>query len=1461
MPLDDNGFLDDEIPVHESLENAQPGDLLSLSAATEARALVLLGEPGLGKSTALRSIASDLRARSIRVAWIDGANLADETFASEMGEHLDRAPMDDQSPGGPNRQTLVIDGLDESPMVRRLPRRLREELSGHDLASLQVIIGCRTTDLPADLPDTLEQLFGDDVVFADLGPLKRSDAVVLASSLAAPGEELASTAVALGAGSLAAVPLTLALLVQEFLENGTLDVSARELFERGILTLLDATVGGGVSTVDQRRAVAERIAAVMLLSGKRTIFVGRALDAGRQDLRASDVTGGTERTAGGTFDVTSETIRATLETPLFGGRGADRLAFVHASQAAFLGACYLRRHEPRMPRRQLEGLLLVAAPDASRSIPVPLRELAAWLSSLDPVVGAWLSQIDPASLVGHESYLESDDLRSAVAQALLARAGEFELGDHYWTGGIDLSHRGLAGQVLDVLDEFESQPADWSDFARCRVALRLAQHASSPTLTERLLQIAESTEWNAHLGSLAVEAVLAQDPSATVRLVQLLRALDNPEYARLRDSDDELKGYLLRGLWPKHVALPDVLPSLRPRQSRLFGAYWIFLRNFPDQLDEAQLATTLDWAGARAAEADAPADGGYSDDGLLPEDRPIGAVDGLLAAGLVERALACRDPAPLMATVASLTWPRLERYDHPTLPQPLDEVATGHSTVSIRRSFAEALLRQRAPETQGRLDVWHLLHAWRPADSAFLATTPTRSTLLDGSDFVWAAGRAEALKEASPRLAGLFSDLAGFLFNPFDVEAVEVASQLRDSIVWDQVRNWFDPVELESEEAERLRQQHERTSEGPQPDEVEAARTFRDDLTQEYAELVAGDWTKFRRVAWLLQFDPTTAAGRRTFDDRLLTFPALTALAPDAPTQLRGSAREFLLHENDHAEEWLGTETYDRRAWAGYLALVLLDEVGELDSIPLECIASWAGAIIWFWSVPHETGDPARKRRLIRRSVEADAARVAALLVRYVRGELRRGSSASEVEAFDATSVRALQETWVELVKELHTSLLATDDASSAGGVEHLSGFSSDDARSTANYAWQRMFRCLASSDPTVAENLATSWARAVDSANARDLSATAVTVLLEVNASAWRQLDPILRADDELGRSVAASIASGHGDVGLLAALDETELGDLYQWLAKVYPPDSDPPEQTGVSWATREAQARRWRDSVLTAIANRGADESVRVLSRLHDRFPSRIVVLSNLIRARITAFATAWVPPTPAEVQALLEDARRRLVRSAGELALLIREALEAIETDFIHTGQLLWDRLPKVSDGTRPWVPKPEAALSAFLAHDLRLRLHDRGVAVHREVLVKPTDPYGAGDRPDILVEAFARDQAVTSTSVHRVAIEVKGSWNRDVLTAQHDQLARRYLPEAGTGTGLYVVGWYPTELWHESDYRRSQVRTPTSDELLRTLSAQAEVINRSEGLLVASVVLVVPRPDAVWRATTTRRQDS
>ena len=102
---------------------------------------------------------------------------------------------------------------------------------------------------------------------------------------------------------------------------------------------------------------------------------------------------------------------------------------------------------------------------------------------------------------------------------------------------------------------------------------------------------------------------------------------------------------------------------------------------------------------------------------------------------------------------------------------------------------------------------------------------------------------------------------------------------------------------------------------------------------------------------------------------------------------------------------------------------------------------------------------------------------------------------------------------------------------------------------------------------------------------------------------------------------------------------------------------------------------------------------------------------------------------------------------------------------------------------------------------------------------------------------------------------RVVIEIKGPWNKDVITGMRRQLASRYLPEVESANGIYVVGWYPLELWSDklrkwtgrSDYRRGRAKKHSPTDLTASLISEAAGIQAELSLNTYPVVINVPRP--------------
>ena len=1494
LPLDDAGFLESE-PHVQTGEELTAGALVAPHVAAGAGALVLLGEPGIGKSTVFANVVSESEP-----VWVDAADLTDATFHDLLGRHLEGLPgRHDVPEAQDDPRIVVVDQIDESPMVRRLAGRIRMCLEDWDTSSLVLLLACRTVDYPSNLTEALRAVHADPLL-ADLAPLTREQAIRLADSAdGVDGAALVEAAVEAGAGVLASVPLTLAMLVRTYRKTGELEPDPRKLFADGVVQLADEHDDRrrGFSfetTVQERLAVAGRVAARMLLSGRRTLWTGAQLQAGSHDLRAEALVGAREPLDAAGVVVSASLVTETLATALFTGRGENRLAFRHGSIAAYLAARHIADRD--VPRKQLERLFLVSSVEGSRSIPTLLRETAAWLVTEAPEHAEWLVDADPESLSGHSRIVDSESTRALLVDALLARADEVELSYVPWARSPRrLAHPGLAEQLREVLEHAgPSEPDDWSSTARIRLAVRLAREAEVTGLADCLLRLARSDNWGSRIRQLAaITAYETQPGEATDTLKSILDNLADPQHAATVDPDDELRGTLLRLLWPGHVAIEDVLPHMRARREEdLFGMYLRFEREFPKELSEDDVPTVLGWARARTREPAAPPVADV-DEGPRTEEATQGtavqALDDELVEGIINRALTGPSAADQVDAVAALLFPKLKSYERPPIPAPIDVLtAEGKEPIRVRdlrRSLASELAKLMATDEDGRrrADAWSLISGWsrdtrtwgRPDEFVPKGGSRAgRTRLLDPDDFAWVFQEATSVhQDGDARSAPGLAEVASFLFDPTDVTSVNLVYEHRGGPVWDELRHRFEPVDLDSERASRLREMHRRHVEAEEQDSQQEgtsseALEFAATQRRRLRDAAGGDVDAFWRLAWGMQFPPETLTGPRRLDDDLRDFPGVAVLDDEQrDDELIQAAIRYVHAEHDHRDSWLGTITYDKRGWAGYLALALLERADLIDRVSADRWPAWVGAIVWMSAVPVNAGDRELKVQLLERAARHSPSELAQAAATYLRGELALGRLASEIEIIDPRWHPDIASTWQQLVEEL-TEALASSTETNADGNDGPStapspvtgnGEPPAQVQLPANgdtahplSIWEAMLAGLVEVDSDAEQFAAEVLQSGIGSDNRRPLAVRGALILLRHDAPRWwPHIHEIARQYPDLGELIATAGATSRAHRPLLADLPEVELANVYRWLADLFPPDSDP-HHTGAHFVSPEEQARQWRDNVLHQLADRGSPEAVSALASLKEENADRLIISSNLLQARANAGESAWTPTHPDDLALLLEDPRRRLVRSDHELAEAVVEVLEDVANDIRHVADLLWDRIPGRANrevDSAVWLPKPEAALSALTANELRHRLQGRGLLVNREVLVQQTDEYGAGDRTDILVESPGVEASSLEPVHQRVAVvvEVKGSWNEDVESAQRNQLAQRYLPEANTDHGVYLVGWYPLDLWTDKrDYRRRRVLGTDRDDLEEKLFQQARRISEELRMTTYPILLSVQR---------------
>jgi hypothetical protein len=1472
FPLDSAGFLDAEAAGIAMQTAVVPGSIVDPIAVWALGPLVLLGEPGIGKTTTFRQLAQTTTdADPAAVVYLDGAHLDSTTLKEALDPILKGTAS-----------VLILDQVDESPILRRLPELLEDVFKTVEYRP-RVLLACRTAEYPERLTKILTALFGP-VAVAELAPLTRTQAEDLSDSADCDGARLVRSAVAVSAGALASTPLTLELLVRRYKAKGDLDARPAELFADGVRLLAAEwsdrrrPEADETASAPQVLAVAARIASRLLLSGRRSIWVGRELEGGLLDLPKSTLAGGQEMVDDGNFDVTPLLINEAMRRSLFTGNGEQRLSFRHSSIAAYLAAWYLI--EKRVDTAQLKALFLVAAPHDEASIPETLRETAAWLVALDPAAHGWLVSADPEGLASHSAFIDSDDVRRLLVAAILANAERIILGDRPWSRTRwRLSHPGLADQLGEVFLAYAGE-RDWPSLARLQVALHLAANSDPVQHLDTLLAVLQTDSYPPHLREQAAKLCFEAAPHQSVSIFKSeLDRLTDPQYAGIADPDDDLRGELLNTLWPEHLEVEDCLINMHsPQRTNYIGSYWSFLHNFPASLRDDDIKTVANWVLTNTANAprlngrlvDGPS---LLDNGSFFDGDPTGIRRDFISS-LIARAFDSENIEGLLTTVARLLLDQFARFERTSMPPVLDQVDDAGVEIPSarlnRRHLADALITasfdQPASEQPEAWLPHQIVDAWEPADRTWrpdwagVGILGGRTRLIDAHDFTWAIRQSQKYYDlAQPVMGNCYARLAALLLDPLDRESVEIAYELRGTNEGEYVKRWFDAVPLDEAAAlmaKRLSASRSRVWDGFQ----NWSESIRDLLN----EAEQSNTDAFWKLCYKLLVSPDSGYVMPSLKDDLWALPGLAVFNDDNDRQrLKAASETFLRLESDHYVEWLGTDQWDKRAWAGYLALASYERQDATSQFANDLWAKWAGATLWFPSVVYDTGDRQVKQALLARTAAGAPAELARAVDLYARNSLDRAQTPHELMAIDPSICSEVAEKLLELIVDVKDGRWGTDNSLRA----EESASPPKVARALAGELLER----LLSAGTSGAVSLASEALNQLGIVEPPEFGLTVALALLRSNSRAnWSAVYSSLdRVSAGARREFVYALIEGGALSDLTASLDEYQLAQLFDMLVSIFPSEDDN-SSLEAHWMTLEEQARRWRDDVLRQLSNRQSVTAIEVLTKIAETRPADLAVGAAIVAARTGFLATAWVPPAPGEVAHLLRDSRRRIVRDNAELCELLLETIQAIEDELSPHSELLWDRVeiidasirgsnsagahkPKRSKKVHGWQPKPEAALSAYLAHELKLRLTDRGLAVNREVLIIPRDAYGAGDRPDILVQAHPRPHSLTGdfeshSAVSQVPIEIKGIWNPELLDAQRSQLADRYIKELMATHGIYLVGSYSTVLWDvpvKQDRRKTQARKLEKD-LKVTLATQAEEL-ATEGLVTKPYILAIPRP--------------
>ncbi|MBH8572839.1 hypothetical protein I8752_07370 [Nostocaceae cyanobacterium CENA369] len=252
-------------------------DLVAFDGISEKPCLVLLGEAGMGKTTAAEQaysqISQKLSGSEDVCLWFKLINydsdkdLCDAIFRNETFQAWCR---------GKHKLYLFLDSLDEGLLsIKKLVIILKREIEKLPCDRLYFRITCRTADWKDGLEKKLKEKWGEaNVGVYQLAPLLRENVIEEANKRGINSDNFLQEVFSKNAIPLATKPITLKFLLGIY-QNGRFPSSQKDLYEEGCLQMCEEVNPDrrdsdniGSLCAKKRLIIASRIAALLLFSDK-----------------------------------------------------------------------------------------------------------------------------------------------------------------------------------------------------------------------------------------------------------------------------------------------------------------------------------------------------------------------------------------------------------------------------------------------------------------------------------------------------------------------------------------------------------------------------------------------------------------------------------------------------------------------------------------------------------------------------------------------------------------------------------------------------------------------------------------------------------------------------------------------------------------------------------------------------------------------------------------------------------------------------------------------------------------------------------------------------------------------------------------------------------------------------------------------------------------------------------------
>ncbi|KKP97438.1 MAG: hypothetical protein UW84_C0008G0004 [Candidatus Collierbacteria bacterium GW2011_GWA2_44_99] len=1394
ISLTDHGFLED--PTGEFGKYISPS-LATLEDLKKLGCLILVGEPGIGKSSEIKELydATVKESGDDHALWIDLKDvMTPEGFISRLTDD----PRYKNWSENKEPLYLFLDSFDEGTFsFPRFANAFSALFTDQhkNIPNLYLRISCRTALWSSYMEGSLVVLWGEETCQThELCPLTKKDVETALEAQGIDKQAFLTEVYSKDASGLAGKPLTLKFLMDLFLENkGHLPDRKSEIYSRGCDLLVQEPqawkrVNPPVKpklNLPQKIAVAERIAIATLVGGKPTIVIedeGKLLDNeiniiqlhGREIIDDVPVTLGDEE------------IKEVLNTGLFSARGNGKIGWAHQTYGEYLAAKYITRH--KLPWKQVQSLVFQDPLGIGIFQVVPqLYEVSAWLASLEPSFFDNAVLLDPEFLLLSDANVITDQQKQALVEQLLVRLDRGELVDRWETFNDTnykkLNHPNIAAQLQPYIEDSSK------DMVVRRAAIDIARACKVSSLEKLLVKIA--LDGNDNL-LIRVHAALTVAHIGSDESKQALKPLADAGFPD--DPEDELKGAVLRALWPNHISNQEVFSLITPPKKRSFhGAYYGFVdKELAESLRTEDVLPALSWIEANA---------------LTPER--LEYFLGTLSDAIMLKAWEEIADPQVLEKFAHISYERLNEFAGIVGDRALSE--------KIAAKFQKAIEDQDEGRRSLIKQLAQIIHEKdkKPGRKAFILYHRSHVQLILPKDLEWLIKWLEG--EKGEEMQKIISEIISSAFRVNDTSHIDLVykARQRNSFLEEETRFWFEPVKLDSdfakEQRERWSDEKKWREKREKNEREEILKVLSPDKISELLEKSeAGDmdsWWRLNNAMCMYQHELD--------DSKFEDLPGWKIIDENIQKRIIECGRKFLSEQESKPEIWLGKGKIYFPAIAGYRAIKAFHE-REPEFIEKQTSEFWKRWASITLGMPLVSND-------------RENGKIIALAYKYAPDEV--------IATLDVLIDDEAQRYNSLLINDLLDDCLDDRMSTFLLGKAQQQGFSPKAAGEILRFL-------LGHDDLSAKEYIKSKIAVPLpeDADKKEEVLSAASSLLQNADQSDWEFLWDHIQQDNEFGRAlIFKSHDSPLRGSGVLQKISEPQLADLHIWLTNEFPPEEyKQPEGSGT--VTPKISIGDWRDSVLRVLMDKGTAEACRQIDRIAAALPQyKWIKRYTLVEARRIAAQKSWQPPEVNNLFKLVENHDLRLINSPDELMDSVLDSIARFQ-QVLHSQHQprvirLWnqDRRRK-KQPVISW-PKDELDLSDELASHLNGDLDDRGIFVGREMTVTRVN------RLDIHIKVFGKDHLGRPTDSHEIIIEVKGCWHPELDTAMETQLVGKYLSANGCHHGIYLVGWFNCDAWNDSsDTRKQKVPNLSLEQAREKFGKQADALSAKHAFRVESVIL-------------------